>query len=875
MMKLKVIFIIYFVFLINALIAQSPLDCSTSTVTACSGSPSFLFTQNTSPTNYGAIMDLPGNTTSSISNPSTNPGSTNMGCLLSGELNATWVTVYISSSGTLQFNIAQIGFTDWAMWPYTATTCANIQNNTLAPVACNWNATSTGGTGMGPVPPGGNAGNFEPAMTVTAGQSFILCVTNFSNVGPYTVNMTFSGTAGTACVPFGSVASKTICTGGTTTLTANTNLSSPSYSWMPGGLTTKTISVNPSSTTVYTVSISGTNTISSTYTTNITTGTVTVLPNPTITLSTNNKVCPTGAINLLASSGFTNYTWTGPSAYSQTTTVGNTSIIGANIGMMGSYSVTGRTAQGCTATATSTVGLMPVSTVVTIPSLTVCQGASIYLTSTTSITPTSYYWAGPSAYLSTVQNPTVTNSALPSQSGLYYLSVTYSSGTVSCSYYNTSNVVVTPAIPSSLPVIPTVCSNGTISLIAPGGGSAYSWNGPNSFSSSLQNATINNAGSINIGTYTVTITTGLCVNVGTVNVSVFNPISFSSLPSNTVICFAKNALLSASAIGGSGLLSYSWLPTSGLTNPNSYNTVVNGISSTNYSVSVSDVNCPMTISPIATAFVTVNPTPIISMTTTNSRGCEPFYTDLIGTSVPTSTNCQWRFSNHLGFGSCNAPSYCFPNNGVYGATLTVTDINGCVDSTKNTSFVLVDPKPSVDFGWTPDNPTVLINEVSFYDQSTVGLPITNWHWDFGDLFTTLDNDSSNVANPSHVYDNPFSYSITLAVTNSFGCKDTLMKILKVDDEFALFIPKAFTPNHVDGVNDVFKVSGIGFLVESFQMEIFDRWGELVFKTNDINKGWDGAIKGNKTIKQETYIYKIKLRDFKNKLKEFEGHLTLL
>lgn len=89
--------------------AQSSLDCSTSTVSACNGTPSFPFVQNASPNGYGNIMDLPNNSTSSISNPSTNPASTNSGCLLAGEMNATWVTIYISSPGTLAFTISQAG----------------------------------------------------------------------------------------------------------------------------------------------------------------------------------------------------------------------------------------------------------------------------------------------------------------------------------------------------------------------------------------------------------------------------------------------------------------------------------------------------------------------------------------------------------------------------------------------------------------------------------------------------------------------------------------------------------------------------------------------------------------------------------------------
>ena len=99
--------------------------------------------------------------------------------------------------------------------------------------------------------------------------------------------------------------------------------------------------------------------------------------------------------------------------------------------------------------------------------------------------------------------------------------------------------------------------------------------------------------------------------------------------------------------------------------------------------------------------------------------------------------------------------------------------------------------------------------------------------------------------------------------------------MKIEDEFAIFIPNTFTPTKPDGNNDVFKPSGIGFKSDSFEMRIFDRWGELVFKTNDVNKGWDGSIKGGKIAKQDTYVFKITVNDYKNKEREFVGHVTIL
>ena len=184
----------------------------------------------------------------------------------------------------------------------------------------------------------------------------------------------------------------------------------------------------------------------------------------------------------------------------------------------------------------------------------------------------------------------------------------------------------------------------------------------------------------------------------------------------------------------------------------------------------------MTVSPIATSNVIVNPTPVITMTTSNNRGCEAFCTDLISSSVPASANCQWRFTNGLASGSCSTSNFCFPTHGTYGATLTVTDINGCVDSLKNNAFVLVDPNPNADFGSTPDNPTILTNEVSFQDHSTIGLPITSWFWDFGDVFVPDSKDFANIPNPTPLYENAYTYSVTLLVINKFGCRDSIMKI---------------------------------------------------------------------------------------------------
>jgi gliding motility-associated-like protein len=139
----------------------------------------------------------------------------------------------------------------------------------------------------------------------------------------------------------------------------------------------------------------------------------------------------------------------------------------------------------------------------------------------------------------------------------------------------------------------------------------------------------------------------------------------------------------------------------------------------------------------------------------------------------------------------------------------------------------------------------------------------------------LGNDTSRIQNPSHIYDNPFSYSVSLTVVNSFGCRDSIMKIVKVEDEFSIFIPNSFSPSKIDGINDIFKVTGIGYVTDDFELKIYDRLGELVFKTNDITKGWDGSVKGGKIAATKVYVYKIEIKDYRYKLREFVGHISVL
>lgn len=138
-----------------------------------------------------------------VSNPFTNPNSNpgNSGCLLNGEINPNWFVIDVETPGLLAFHFSVpggSGFFDWIMWTYDSTTCQMIAADSLVPVACNWNGTSIGITGLADstnLPAAGNVVNFEAPLNVVAGDQFIICVSSGSSqVG--NLLFTNTGTAG-------------------------------------------------------------------------------------------------------------------------------------------------------------------------------------------------------------------------------------------------------------------------------------------------------------------------------------------------------------------------------------------------------------------------------------------------------------------------------------------------------------------------------------------------------------------------------------------------------------------------------------------------------------------------------------------------------
>lgn len=181
-------------------------------------------------------------------------------------------------------------------------------------------------------------------------------------------------------------------------------------------------------------------------------------------------------------------------------------------------------------------------------------------------------------------------------------------------------------------------------------------------------------------------------------------------------------------------------------------------------------------------------------------------------------------------------------SGTSTATVYATQTNsiGC-KSQPDSMTVNVFPLPIANF--VGDSAPFSFTLYSFVDSSVGNNGVATWEWDFGDGYT------SSQQNPYHQYEGPGTYSVQLIVTNENGCVDTIEYDVTINE--GLIIANTFTPNG-DGVNDYFMVPSSG--VTEYHIQIFNRWGTLVFESDAPSVTWDGKTKAGLEVPSGTYFY---------------------
>ncbi len=674
-----------------------------------------------------------------------------------------------------------------------------------------------------------------------------------------------------------------LCQNDKLSLSASTGQGAAGYSWVgpcnfgPVAVSNPTISpVIPCNTGIYTVTAFFTNnaiTCPVTNTVNVeVVGTSAPIPNVPISVCQNDNVqlSATGGTNV------SNWIWYGPNFSSTVKDPYMSNVQPSNSGpyvVTAVYYSSANTKSCAVSSQPQQLTVIQVNSVSVIPPPQVCEPENALLAASAP-GAVAYNWKGPNN-----QNYNGANVTLyyptTSYSGIY--TVTAFFGSLLCPNENTVSLKVNPVLNFTLIPRQQVCYNSPVQITGPAGADSYSWTSSTGIEASTKDLKFNSILPQDAGHYTLTVAKGPCISKASSEIVVLNPISFTLSPKSRTICRGDTVVFEAGVTGGSENYAYTWNPSVGMDSPTGPYKVLVPLYSSDYNLMVHDIACPnFTLGYQFKVEVKQPPTPTLNLTA--NRGCVPF-TQFFSTGTEGEA-----FLTTFNFGGLNQFQrdnfvYTFKEPGTYTVQVVSQGTNGCSGTWEYPIPIVVDPKPGSDIIWEPQ-PATTSGDVTFHATSTSESVYHSWHF-VGGVPANPDtsyigggSDTTSDDRPVRIYEKPGRYPVMLLTTNEYGCSDTVVKFIQVQDIMNVFIPNAFTPNG-DGVNDGFSMKGQGLEAEGFTMDIFTRKGQLVYSTNDIADSWDGTYEG-RPCSNGVYAYKIRAVGMNGEgRKEFVGHVVLI
>ncbi|MCH7534620.1 MAG: PKD domain-containing protein [Bacteroidetes bacterium] len=528
----------------------------------------------------------------------------------------------------------------------------------------------------------------------------------------------------------------------------------------------------------------------------------------------------------------------------------------------GNFNITVIDANGCVISKTITVDQVADYITSVVVSHLKCfndNNGSIAVTSSGGTPPFSYLWNDPGSQ--------TLASASALATGNYTLQVTDANN---CVYIVNDNVTQPDLMVGTASANDTICIGGSttisVSMVGGNGGYIYSWDqGIGNSSSASVSPTVPT-------TYNATTTDSLNCTSNAISISVYVrdlTVDNVSTSSTGPICEGGSATIVATHNGPLGPYTYVW--NNGLANGLGPYTVSPDSSAT-YTITVSDL-CSNTITSAITLDVTDMPDILLPYLIQD--GCAPVTVNFVDTAGnPPGYSYSWDFGD--GSISNNAsPTHSYTIVGAYNVSLVITSPDNCINSSSADSGVVVVNRSSVaDFTVNPTTTDIRKPIFNFTNQSSPDA--IQPQWDFGD------GDTSISLNPIHTYGDTGTYAVTLDVTNSFGCPDKYTLYVVVEPYHEILIPDAFTPNPAGPNGGDYSINPfanhvfypITQYVAEYRFEVFNRWGELVFVSEDINIGWDGYYR-NTLSQQDVYVYRVWLKYTDGIEKILAGDVTLL
>jgi gliding motility-associated-like protein len=335
-----------------------------------------------------------------------------------------------------------------------------------------------------------------------------------------------------------------------------------------------------------------------------------------------------------------------------------------------------------------------------------------------------------------------------------------------------------------------------------------------------------------------------------VTVPVLSPLTIQASPDVTEICPYIPATLGVQASGGSGQYTYVWTINNVLSGTTD-SLLVNPGSSSMYLITVTD-NCGNTIQD-SISYTILSP-PLVLQMNGPFQICPGDSVDLLVSATGGYGNYYYNWST-----SATTPQITVaPQN----TTSYFVQVSDECQTFSVTAVALVQVvKPLANFYIMSQDPMQGL-PVQFENASYNAWSYT---WAFGD------GDGSFLVNPIHTYTQPGSYEITLIATNQEGCIDSISKWIEIAPERFIYLPNSFTPDG-DGLNEYFYGRFIGLMSARFY--IFNRWGEEIFFSDQLNFVWDATYEGI-PVQDGTYTWYLIYEIEKGIYEDLSGHVNVI
>ena len=500
-----------------------------------------------------------------------------------------------------------------------------------------------------------------------------------------------------------------------------------------------------------------------------------------------------------------------------------------------------------------------------------CLGGNSYnfVGSTTGDPGTTLTWDfGPNANPTSANGQNV-NGVVFDQAGDHDVTVTANIGVCSATFSNSVYVIPEPIADFELPD-EIECAGLTIPFVNTTVNAAnYLWDfGDNS-------GIISDVSPTHIyavpGTYTVTLsawTSSQCVSEtqATFTLNEKLEVEFTSEDS---LCFTNNSFNFDGTVSGppSSVFTWNFGPNASIsssTDTDVFNVNFNTTGSIPITLTGTFENCIESV----THNIYIFQEPNVDFMLMPGRQCVPFsanFVDLSSSETPILYN--WDFGDGNTSTEQN-PIHVYTQIGQFPVTLSITTSDGCVGTFTITKVDLVDvhPKPEANFSVDPNYTDICHSVVNFTDESIGGDSYFYWFDD-----STM---HSFEQNPVHLYYTDGWHRPKQIVTNEWGCTDTAYQELFIEP-YTIYAPNAFTPDG-DEFNNIFKPIVYLDLFE-WKLEIYNKWGEVVFESNDIDVGWDGTGPNGRIAQSGAYVWKITYVSCEpiNPRRIIYGHISLL